>query len=206
MGTLDRALAPLALAVPRPVYATYGPPSTLLRWLPFTERAVHNDPLASAVARELRRQVQRLRSRWIPATRLPQQLVHGDVRLSNVRQGPAGGPLYLDFGFLARRPRVHEVAYGIANMVYALGGHHQPQRFDWAQVPPLLAAYEDASGSPFTPHERAALAPYTAAVPLFQAAVAGFRPDPAAILLDDMRRPFLRLSAWLLDRPETLAG
>jgi Ser/Thr protein kinase RdoA (MazF antagonist) len=133
MGTLDRALATLDLPVPRPVYATYGPPSTLLRWLPVTERAVQNDPQASAVARDLRRQVQQLRSCWVPATGLPQQLVHGDVRLSNVRRGPSGGPLYLDFGYLARRPRVHEVAYGIASMVYALGGHHHPQRFDWAR-------------------------------------------------------------------------
>ena len=205
-GTLDRALAELELSAPRPVYATYGPPSTLRRWLPVTEAAVRGDPEAAAIARLLRDLVRRLRALWVPATALPVQLIHGDVKLSNVRRSPTGQAVYLDFGFLARRPRVHELAYALASMVFALDGHRAPERFPWDHVPRLLTEYEHAAEIRLTDVERRALAPYTAAVPLFQAAVAGFRDDPAATLRDDMRRPFMRLSEWLLAHPETLVG
>jgi len=36
------------------------------------------------------------------------------VRLGNVRRSPAGEPVYFDFGFLARRPRIHELAYALS--------------------------------------------------------------------------------------------
>jgi Ser/Thr protein kinase RdoA (MazF antagonist) len=206
LGELDRALAGLDLPVPRPVYATFGPPSTLRRWLPLTEAAVQNDPEATGIVRHLRALVRRLRARWVPAPALPGQLVHGDGRLSNVRQSPDGGTVYLDFGFLARRPRVHELAYALAWMVHALDGHRTPERFDWGRVPRLVEEYERAAGTRLTAAERAALAPYAAAVPLFQAAVAGFRDDAAQTLRDDLRRPFLGLSEWLLAHPEALLG
>jgi Ser/Thr protein kinase RdoA (MazF antagonist) len=206
MGALDRALAGLELPVPRPVYATYGPPSTLLRWLPVTESAARGDPEAAGIARLLRELVRRLRTQWVPATALPVQLVHGDVRLGNVCRTPEGKPLYLDFGFLARRPRVHELAYAIAWMVLALDGHRAPERFAWEHVARLIEEYETAAGTTLTAVEMQALAPYAAAVPLFQAAVAGFRDDAVEALRDGLRRPFMRVSEWLLAHPEALLG
>jgi Ser/Thr protein kinase RdoA (MazF antagonist) len=206
MGALDRALAGLALPVPRPVYATFGPPATLRRWLPITEAAVRDDPEAAGVARRLRDLVRRLRTRWVPAAELPVQLVHGDGRLSNVRRAPTGGPVYLDFGFLARRPRVHELGYALAWMVLALDGHRAPERFAWGHVPRLITEYEAAAGSPLTGTERRALAPYAAAVPLYQATVAGFAGDPAGALRGGFRRPSLRLAEWLLAHPDAVLG
>ena len=64
----------------------------------------------------------------------------------------------------------------------------------------LIEAYEAAGGGRLTAAERRALAPYTAAVPLFYAALDGFTEDPAGKLRT--RLPFLRLSEWLLARPD----
>lgn len=147
MGALHRALATLDLAVPRPVVSTYAPPGSLRRWLPVTEAAVRDDPEAAAVARLLRDLIGHLRAQWIPAARLPAHLVHGDVRLSNVRRTPGGEALYLDFGFLARRSRVHDLAYALAFMVPALGGHEAPEYFVWGMVPELVKAYEAGARS-----------------------------------------------------------
>ncbi len=206
MGTLHRALGELDLPVPRPVVSTYGPPSTLLRWLPVTEAAVRDDPEAAAIARWLRDLVGHLRRQWIPATALPVQLIHGDVRLGNVRRTPAGAPVYFDFGFLARRPRIHELAYALAWMVLGFDGDRAPERFAWERVVGLVAAYEAAAGTRLTAAERRALVPYAAAVPLYQAAIAGFVHDPAATLRGGYRVPFLRLGEWLLAHPEAVLG
>lgn len=204
MGTLHRALAALDVAVPRPLIATYAPPGTLRRWLPVTEAAVQGDAHAAEVARFLRDLIGRLRGQWLPAHLLPVQFVHGDVRLSNVGRAPDGGVVYLDFGFLARRPRIHDLAYALAFMVYALGGHHTPERFAWHAVSRLVAEYEAAAHARLTVIERRALAPYTAAVPLYAAALAGFSSDPAGLLRE--RLPFLRLSEWLLAHPDAVRG
>ena len=204
MGTLHRALAAHDLPVPRPVCATYAPPGSLRRWLPVTEDAVHGDSTAEAIARLVRDLTRRLRRRWIPASALPVQLVHGDVRPSNVRRTPAGEAVYFDFGFLAQRPRIHDLAYALAFMVWALEALPAPERFPWGLVPQLLAAYEATAPSRLTAAERAALLPYTAAVPLYSAALDGFTEDPAGKLRS--RLPFLRLSAWLLEHPEVVCG
>jgi Ser/Thr protein kinase RdoA (MazF antagonist) len=177
--------------VPRPLVATYAPPSSLRRWLPVTESAVRGDPEAD-VARLLRDLVRRLRLQWLPATGLPVQLVHGDVRLSNVCRTPAGKTVYLDFGFLAVRPRIHEISYALAFMALALDGHRAPQTFAWQGVPRLIEAYEDAAHARLTAAERRALAPGTAAVLLYHAALDGFANDPAGQLR--ARLPALRLS------------
>ncbi len=206
MGTLHRALAGLDLSVPRPAVSTYGPPSTLLRWLPVTEAAVRDDPEAEAIARLLRDLVRRLRSQWVPATELPVQLVHGDIRLGNLRRTPEGETVYLDFGFLARRPRIHELGYALAWMLLAFDGHRAPGHFAWERVAGLVAAYEAAAGARLTMAEQRALAPYAAAVPLYQAAIVGFLPDPAATLRGGYRVPFLRLGEWLLAHPEAVLG
>ena len=207
MGTLHARLAALdvrVLRVPRPVFATYAPPSSVQRWLPVTEDAVRSDPEASAIARLVGDLARRLHHRWVPATVLPAQLVHGDVRLSNVCRTAGGETVYLDLGFLAHRPRVHELAYSLAFMVLTLDGHRAPGSFAWHRVPRLVEAYEAAAGDRLTAAERRALAPYTAAVPLFAAALDGFTEKPAGRLR--ARLPFLRLSEWLLAHPDALLG
>lgn len=202
MGALHRALARLELTVPRPLVAIYAPPSTLRRWLPATESAVRGDPEASDVARLLRDLVGRLRGEWMPATRLPVHLVHGDVHLRNVCRTPEGEPVYLDFGFLAHRPRIHELAYSLSWMIFALDGHRALESFAWEIVPRVIEEYEAAADTTLTGAERRALAPYIAAAPLYHAAIAGFSNDPAGQLRAE--RPFLRLSEWLLSHPEAV--
>lgn len=164
------------------------------------------DPEAANIARLLRDLVLRLRNRWVPATRLPTRLVHGDVRLGNINRGESGETVYLDFGFLARRQRIHELGYSLAWMVLALGGHRDPEHFEWTIVPRLLAEYEAAADTPLMELERTALPAYAAAVPLYQAATCGFLNDPARELRDDMGLPFMRLSEWLLAHPEVVSG
>jgi Ser/Thr protein kinase RdoA (MazF antagonist) len=202
MGTLHHALQVLNLSVPQPAVATYAPPGSLRRWLPVTESAVSSDPEASNVAGLLHDLVRRLHKLWIPATELPVQLIHGDVRLSNVCRTPKGETLYLDFGFLAHRPRIHELAYAFVFMVLALNGQQSPEHFAWQCIPQLIEEYERTAKSCLTAAERKALAPYAAAVPLYAAALDGFTEAPAGKLRT--RLPFLRLSEWILAHPEVM--
>jgi Ser/Thr protein kinase RdoA (MazF antagonist) len=202
IGLLHRALARLDSPVPRPLVATYAPPTSLRRWLPVTEAAVQGDPEAGEIARLLRDLLRSLRRQWLPTTALPMQLVHGDARLPNICRTPDSATVYLDFGFLAMRPRVHELAYALAFMVQALDGHRAPEQFAWPYVRELIGEYEAAANTRLTPAERSALVPYTAAVPLYHAALDGFSNDPASQLR--ARLLFLRLSAWLLANPGAL--
>lgn len=202
MGTLHHALQVLNLSVPQPAVATYAPVGSLRRWLPVTESAVASDPEASNVAGLLHDLVRCLRRQWIPATELPVQLIHGDVRLSNVCRTPKGETLYLDFGFVAHRPRIHELAYAFVFMVLTLNGRQSPEHFAWQCVPRLIEEYERAAKSRLTAAERKALAPYAAAVPLYAAALDGFTEDPAGKLRT--RLPFLHLSEWILAHPEVM--
>jgi Ser/Thr protein kinase RdoA (MazF antagonist) len=202
MGVLHSALAKVDLRVPRPPVATYAPPETLRRWLPVTEAAVRDDAEAVEIAHLLRNLVNALARVWVPSSQLPPQIVHGDVRLSNICRGPGGETVYLDFGFAAVRPRVHDIAYALAFMVLALDGKGPPERFSWQRVPGLIEKYEEAFGSRLTDVERQALVPYAAAVPLYAAALDGFTEDPAGKLRSRLR--FLRLSEWLLAHPDAL--
>ncbi|MBO0795832.1 MAG: phosphotransferase [Ktedonobacteraceae bacterium] len=204
LGTLHRVLATLDITVPRPLVATYAPPGSLHRWLPIAEAAIRGSSEASDITRLLRSLLRRLDAQWLPASRLPQQLVHGDVRLSNVCKTLEGKVVYLNFGFLAHRPRIHDLAYSLAFMVLALGGHQAPENFAWQSVPRLIEAYEASANAHLTAEERRALAPYTAAVPLYAAALDGFSNDPAGQIRS--RLPFLRLSEWLLAHPEAMMG
>jgi Ser/Thr protein kinase RdoA (MazF antagonist) len=204
LGTLHRALAALDVAVPRPLVAIYAPPGTLRHWLPTTAAAVRGDAQAAAIAQLLRALVGRLRTQWVPARALPGQLIHGDAHLRNVGRTPEGRPVYLDFGFLAQRPRIHDLGYALAWMIVALDGHQAPERFAWERVPRLIQAYEAAAEVTLTDGERRALAPYTAAARLYHAASAGFGGDPAGQLRAEL--PFLRLSAWLLAHPEVVGA
>jgi Ser/Thr protein kinase RdoA (MazF antagonist) len=172
--------------------------------MPVTEATVQGDPEAADVARFLCDLVRQLRRQWVPAAELPMQLIHGDARLSNICQTPDGGTVYLDFGFLAWRPRLYELAYALAFMLLSLGGHRDPEGHAWETIRPLVEAYEAAADVRLTQAEQAALAPYTASVPLYAAALDGFTESPAAKLRS--RLPFLRLSAWLLAHPGTLLG
>lgn len=202
IGTLHRILASLDVNVPRPLVATYAPPGTLRRWLPVTEAAVQSDEIAVEVAHLLHDLVSRLSRQWLPASQLPQQLIHGDVRLSNVCQNSEGKTVYLDFGFLASRPRIHELAYSLAFMFLALHENQPPESFAWQTIPQLIQVYEDTANACLTTLERKVLAPYTAAIPLYAAALAGFSNDPPKLLR--VRLPFLRLSEYLLAHPEVL--
>jgi Ser/Thr protein kinase RdoA (MazF antagonist) len=204
MGDLHRVLDAIDVEVPRPYFATYGPPGTLLRWLPITETAVRDDPEASAIAGHLRRLLGQLRRQWVPAKELPVRLVHGDLKLRNVARDMDGGTVYLDFGFMAHRPRIHEPAYALARMLLTLGAGEAPADFTWENVPHLLAEYQDTAGIRLTALELRALAPYTASVALFQAAMCGFLPDPAAALRDDERHRLMRIGEWLLTHPESV--
>ncbi len=202
MGVLHRELATLDIAVPRPLLATYAPPGSLRRWLPVTEAAVQGNSEAADIVQLLRRSIRRLRLQWVPASQLPQQFVHGDVRLSNVCQTSEGETLYLDFGFLAQRPRIFDLAYSLAFMVRALHGNQALESFAWRSIPPLIEAYEASANSPLTATEKKALVPYTASVPLHAAALDGFTDNPAGHLQD--RLPFMRLSDWLLAHPDAM--
>jgi Ser/Thr protein kinase RdoA (MazF antagonist) len=206
MGSLHRELAGLDVAVPRPRVATYGPPATLRRLLPQTEPAVRGDPAAAESARSLRRLAGRLRSQWIPAAELPQQLLHGDVRLSNVPRAPDGAPVYFDFGFLARRPRIHELAYSLSWMLLRPDSQGTAESFPWDTLPGLVAVYEEAARVTLTQLERRALVPYTAAVPIYLAALAGRMPDPIGHLLAPTRQQFLRIGDWLLAHPHAVSA
>jgi Ser/Thr protein kinase RdoA (MazF antagonist) len=210
LGALHRGLASpevAGLAVPRPAVSTYGPPATLRRWLPATEAAVRHDRQAAATARWLHRLVGQLRAQWVPATALPVQLIHGDARLGNFCRTPEGEAVYFDFGFLARRPRVHDLAYALAWIVLRPDSRGTAEGFAWDTVPRLVGAYEVAAETTLTTAERRALVPYTAAVPLYLAALAGEVGDPVAHLRNETRLTFLRIGEWLLDHPEAvLAG
>lgn len=196
IGRLHQTLGALDLPVPRPLVSTYAPPGSLQRWLPITESAVHNDAGAQNTVRWTRGLLQRLRKHWVPATQLPIHLVHGDLRLGNVCRSPEGHTVFLDFGFLAMRPRIHDLAYALAFMLLALNEQSDPAQCWRQQVPLVIEAYESTAGAPLTAVEREGLAVYTAAVPLYFMALAGFNNDPIRQL--HAYRPFLCLSEWLL--------
>jgi Ser/Thr protein kinase RdoA (MazF antagonist) len=202
IGALHRVLGTAPLSVPRPVVATYTPPSTLRRWCTATATAIAGDPDSARTVEALRCLVGKLLRQWVSSTLLPAQVIHGDIHLENVVQTATGEPVYLDFGSLTHAPRVHDLAYALAHMARTLTAHHAPDAFPWNEVPHLVHEYEAAAGFPLTELERQALAPYTAAVPLQYAARAGFFTDPAAILRNAL--PFLHVSRWLLSHPDTL--
>lgn len=204
MGLLHRILNALDVALPRPLVATYATPSTLHRWQRITETAVQGDAEAEEVARLLGVLVKQLNRYWVPSSEIPVQLVHGDVRLSNVCLGNDGKTVFFDFGFAAQRPRIHDLAYALAFMILAQGGYKEPDSYPWNDVESLVAEYESAAGSQLSELERRALVPYAAAVPIYQSAIAGLSNDSAQQLRE--KAHFLRLSEWILGHPEALMG
>lgn len=202
MGALHRILTTLDLTVPRPLVATWATPTTLNGWLSVTESAVQGDSEAMDNVQLLRDLIKRLRSQWIPATKLPKHLVHGDIRLSNICRTAEGMTVYLDFGFIAHRPRIHDLSYSIAFILLAANTHQYPEDIIWRNIPKFIEAYEDAANSRITVDERRALLPYTAAVPLYHVASDGFKADPINSVKQRMH--FLRLSEWLLTHSEVM--
>jgi Ser/Thr protein kinase RdoA (MazF antagonist) len=140
-----------------------------------------------------------LHAAWTPAARLPRQLVHGDVRLGNLRLDPGGETVIHDFGFASIRPRVHDLAYSLAYMVSGLGGAGDPASFDWELARTLVEVYETSAGMPLSDHEIEALPAYIAAVPLYHAVTAGFVADPLPALRSAL--PFVAVSEWALAHP-----
>jgi len=203
MGRLHRSMAPLASSLPRPAVATYGPPGTLRRWARVTADAVQSNSEAAGLADRLKQLIRRLERQWVPARHLPMQLVHGDVRLGNVAAAPGGEPVYLDFGFAAIRPRIHDLGYALSWIVLRPDDSGRAEDFQWDRLPELVTAYEDSSQTTLSPIERRALGPYMAAVPLYLASISGFIPDPVRRLLEE--RPFLRIAEWVLANPESVA-
>lgn len=216
MGVLHRTLRTLDLSVPRPRDAVFVAPRTLHHWAQTTaadttaaeKTGTATDPqLATEMAeaqRQRRQLVARLRRLWVPAHQLPRQLVHGDIKLPNLGRSPDGRTVYLDFGFLAMRPRIHDLAFSLTHTILTAAEDQvaDPTQFAWDKVPDVIAAYEEGAGVQLTPLERRALAPYTATVRAFSVAYADIVEHPS-----DWRRycaPNLAMATWLLDHPEAL--
>jgi Ser/Thr protein kinase RdoA (MazF antagonist) len=183
IGELHRATSALTQPRPRPLITTCVSPQTLRRWLDRNRAA---GKLDTADEEEL---IRMLRRQWVPAGRLPTHLIHNDAHHDNIRQ-VVGTPCYLDLGGAARGPRIHDLAYALA---FALFEHQgTADTFPWQEVPQLLKAYESGVGSPITDEERAALAPYTAAVSIYYTVC-------------DWGR-FGHVARWLLAHPDAITG
>ena len=142
---------------------------TLRHWLRLNTVAgvpALQDPMIVADLADLTR---RLHQRWIPAARLPTQLIHGDLHRGNVMRGSHGEAVYLDLTGIAPGPRIHDLAYAIADL--AAWASRDPAveagSFTWAQVPMFIRAYEQGAGWSLNSVEREALPAYIAAVPLY---------------------------------------
>lgn len=207
LGELHRALERCDVSVPRPAFSTYGPPGTLLRWLRMTEVTVRNDPEADEVVRRLRPMLMSLHRQWIPARELPVRIVHGDGKLRNIVRSMTGKTVYLDFGFAAFRPRVHELGYALVRMTLSLGAGETPDapsQFMWECIPSLIATYEEAGGSALTEREWQALIPSMVATCLFQPAMVWCLPGAVDAIRDDERRRLMTIAGWLLEYPESV--
>src|SRR5207248_1706134 len=114
MGNLHNAIDQGAarLELPAPGVATYASPAELRASMHATSTAVSSDEHAAAIAKQVSDMVDVLDRQWVRPESLPEQLVHGDIRLGNLTQ-TVNGPAYFDFGFAARRPRIHELAYSL---------------------------------------------------------------------------------------------
>ena len=123
-------------------------------------------------------------------------MIHGDVRLGNVAITPTGAPAYLDFGFAAARPRIHELAYALAWIILRPDHSGRAEDYDWDLLAQLIGAYEDTRHGALSTLERQAIRVSTAAVPLYLASIAGFTPDPVRELRG--LQPFISIADWLL--------
>src|SRR5205807_743631 len=139
---------------------------------------------------------------WVRPESLPEQLVHGDIRLGNLTQ-TVNGPAYFDFGFAARRPRIHELAYSLFWIVLKPDDSGRAEDFDWDRVRELFAAYEAATKTRVSAVERRALGPLLATIPMYFAAVASYTPDPSDRIKQEIRS--LEIARWVLEEGELFA-
>jgi Ser/Thr protein kinase RdoA (MazF antagonist) len=207
IGRLHRALSQQGIKVPRPAVSTFAPPGSLRRWLGVTEQAVKDDTAARSIIGQTRRLLGPLTAEWVPASMLPTQLIHGDGKLSNIRRAPSGATAYLDFGFSATRPRIHDLAHSLAWMVLRPDDTGTAEAFPWwDKVPELLSEYEDTAKATLTDSERRALPPYMAAVAMYEPAIAGYARDPIGNLRDPALARFLSIGEWILANPHAPLG
>lgn len=206
MGRLHRTvnLCAAGLELPVPEVATYSTPDQLRGWIAKTSAAVEGDAGATRLADEVSAMVELLRDQWVAPELLPQQLVHGDIRLGNVASTHTGDAAYFDFGFAARRPRIHELAYSLFWIVLKPDDSGRPEEFDWNRVVELVDAYEAAAGVVLDPLERRALGPCLAAVPMYFAGIASSTPDPCDRIQQEASS--LRIARWVLDHPAAVSA
>lgn len=191
LGRLHRAMATVTSIPPRPLVSNCVSPRAMRRWLDA------NCVARQATEEHLDRLVRMLRSQWVPAKRLPQQLIHGDVHAGNILPTASGEPLYLDLGGATVAPRIHDVGYALAHLVFAhcTDGPPNAASFPWYRLPRLLSTYESAAKSRLTADERTALPAYTAAVPIYYD------------ICDWSPRPVSAIAQWILEhRFETRVG
>jgi aminoglycoside phosphotransferase (APT) family kinase protein len=155
-----------------------------------------------AAARRVWALIRKLAVQWKPARSLPTQIVHGDIRLANVGRADDGRAAYLDFGFSARRPRVHDVAYSLFWMVLRPDGRGLAEEFAWERLAELIDAYQEGAGWRLEPTERLALLPYLAAVPLYLAAISGYTSNPLEHLLE--LASSIDIAEWVLSNPSAV--
>jgi len=204
MADLHRALADLALPVPRPQLSFSATPSTLQRAAARTRAAVQDDVEALSIVDRLDHQLVQLARGWVSSADLVTQIIHGDINPENIGRISDGAPVYLDFGFTARRPRIYDLAFTFIHAVLQNDkGPLAPRDVSWHRVLELIDQYQRTAGPLSTP-ERRALPLYAAAVRLLFAATSYFSPEPGNSLRQ--QRPSLDLASWLLDNPEALGG
>lgn len=199
MGTLHNSLERDAarMELPLPEVATYASPAELRAWMKTTATAVSQDVHAATIAAQVADMIEALEHQWVPPEELPEQVVHGDIRLGNVAR-TATGVAYFDFGFAARRPRIHDLAYSLFWIVLKPDDSGRAETFDWSRANDLIRAYEATAQTAISELERRALAPLLAAIPLYLAAIASYTPDPSDRIKQEIRS--LEIARWVLDQ------
>lgn len=191
IGHLHRGLADVTTPMTRPLTRSWTSPDTLRRWLGLNIAAGVGTLQDPTVASELVALLRLLRRRWVSADRLPAQLIHGDLHPGNVMRAATGEAVYLDLGGVTSGPRIHDLAYAIADRAFA-GSAALSTGMNisvWDQIPLLIEDYEAAAGWSLEPVERSALAVYIASAALYYD------------ICDWSEEPRRGVAAWLLENP-----
>lgn len=194
LGEMGRAHRHLSRIEFQPVgspAATYAPPGSLARWLSATIPALSISERGTEHGERLRKLANAVRGHWVPARNLPEQIVHGDFRLGNIVRDDSNRTVFLDFGFMNRRPRVHDIGYALAFMILALGR----QNVGIELIERLIDAYGASSEISLSPLEIEALPASAASVMLHAAAHDGYTADPLANI--GRRQRFLDVAEWI---------
>jgi Ser/Thr protein kinase RdoA (MazF antagonist) len=198
-GAIDQGAAGLELPVPE--VATYASPAELRAWMTGTVLAVSHDEHAASIAAQVGEMIRALERQWIPPEQLPDQVVHGDIRLGNVVRA-ATDAAYFDFGFAARRPRIHDLAYSLFWIILKPDASGRADTFDWNRARELVGTYEEAARTTISQLERRALAPLLAAIPMYFVAIASYTPDPSDRIKQEIQS--LEIARWVLDQDGAL--